>query len=93
MEGARRQLVSEAFGPDVDSVSKLRLARGLSQQQLAAAMETSQSHIAKIEAGQVRLYFETAKRLARALNVGLDQIEPLLPGYTAPALTTRGSSR
>lgn len=66
------------YEDNVDSVAKLRLANGMSQTQLASAMGTSQSHIAKIEAGQVRLYLDTAERLARTLGVTIDRLNVLV---------------
>lgn len=78
MEDARRRLAHESYDPEVDTIAKLRLANGMSQQQLAHAMRTSQSHIAKIEAGQVRLYLDTAQRLATVLGVSLDRINALV---------------
>lgn len=78
MAAARRQLAEVAYGPDVDSLAKLRLSRGMSQQQLAEAMGTSQPYIAKVEAGHVRIFLDTAQRLAAALDVNLDSLSSLL---------------
>lgn len=78
MEAARRRLAEVAYPADVDSVAKLRLARGLSQKQLADAMATQQSYIAKIEAGHVRILLETAERMAGALGVSVDELSALL---------------
>ena len=61
-----------------DSIAILRLKKGMSQQSLADEMKTSQSHIAKIEAGSVKLYFHTAARLADALGVSLDRLRTLI---------------
>ncbi|WP_412130714.1 helix-turn-helix domain-containing protein [Bordetella bronchiseptica] len=56
----------------------MRLAAGLSQTQLAKLVGTSQSHIAKIEAGHVRVYLDTANRLATALGVDLERLNAIL---------------
>ncbi|NNH19152.1 helix-turn-helix transcriptional regulator [Bordetella trematum] len=61
----------------------MRLQKGLSQTQLADLIGTSQSHIAKIEAGQVRIYLDTANRLAVALSVSLDKLNALLDSTSA----------
>ena len=78
MQEARARLADEMYGDLPNSLSKLRLLRGYSQQQLADAIGTSQSHIAKIETGATNLFWATATRLADALGVKLDELRPLL---------------
>lgn len=56
------------------SLASLRLERGLSQKQLALRMGTSQSHVARIESGSLKIYLETANHLANELNVSLDVV-------------------
>jgi DNA-binding XRE family transcriptional regulator len=68
----RRDLASWIDGKV--TLRSLRLAAGLSQEQLAAAMETSQSQIARIESGRQDLSLKTMKRLALALGVDTHQI-------------------
>jgi len=75
---ARAILASDLMEGDVASLAKLRLKQGLSQQQLAKNIGTSQPHIAKIEAGTVKIYWDTAIRIADALNVSLDELRPLI---------------
>lgn len=82
LKAARTALAKAVRHSSVESLQALRLHRGLSQAQLAAQLGTSQSHIAKIEAGQVRLYLDTAIRLADALDVGLDELRRVLPAST-----------
>ena len=82
LTAARKELAKAIGQGGVDSLQALRLHRGLSQTQLAAQLGTSQSHIAKIEAGQVRLYLDTAIRLADALDIGLDDLRRILPEST-----------
>lgn len=74
----RLSLASELFEGVPPTLVKLRLSRGYSQQQLAGAIGTSQSHIAKIEAGSLNLMWDTAVRLADALGVRLDELRPLI---------------
>lgn len=76
---ARKELAEEFASVVPNSLAVARLRRGLSQAQLAETLQTSQSHIAKIEAGKVRLYFATAMRLADALSLSLDQLRTLVP--------------
>lgn len=60
------------------TLSNKRLAKGLSQAQLAEMIGTSQSHIAKIEAGSVNIYLDTAAKLAKALAISLDELQSLI---------------
>lgn len=78
MQEARVELASHFFDGEPPSLVNLRLQRGYSQQQLAALLGTSQSHIAKLETGKVRPLFETVECLADALGVSLDEIRPLI---------------
>ena len=82
MQEARVSLASEFLQDATASLARLRLERGYSQQQLAAAIGTSQPHIAKIEAGRTALMFDTATRLADALGATLDQLRPLLTPHS-----------
>ena len=73
---AQQQLQEEG---DVPSLRSARLERGLSQQDVAAALHTSQPHIARIEGGKACPSFETARKLAQVLNVDLNTLGTLLP--------------
>lgn len=73
---AQRQLEEEGNGPSLRTV---RLERGLSQQDVATALHTSQPHIARIEGGKACPSFETARKLASVLNVDLNTLGVLLP--------------
>jgi len=61
-----------------DSLATRRLKKGLSQQGLAIILRTSQSHVAKIEAGKVAIYFDTATKIADALQISLDDLRKLV---------------
>ncbi len=54
-----------------EQVRRIREARGLSQTDLARRMATSQSAIARLEAGGVDPKVGTLERLTRALNADL----------------------
>ena len=60
------------------SLVALRLKRGMSQSQLAQMIGTSQPHIAKIEAGNLNLYWATAVRIADALAISMDELRGII---------------
>jgi len=67
-----RQWVAEAFyGDRPASIAKFRLAKGWSQAELARQAGTSQSYVARLEAGRVDPQLSTVGKLARALGVPL----------------------
>jgi predicted transcriptional regulator len=67
LEDARRR-VADLIEP-TDTVRKLRLSAGLSQNTLAQLARTTQSYIARIEAGKVDPQTDTIERLAEALGI------------------------
>lgn len=79
-----------------DNVKLLRLARGLTQQQLGALAGVPRATITKIEAGSPNPTLATTVRLAAALRVSLDELvaAPVSGGRLFPAGTlprrTRG---
>ena len=80
LEAARMRLAEKL--KDIHSgLATLRLQQGWSQKQLAQAIGTSQSHIARIENGRDNVLLETANKLARALGVTLTEINDAL-GYS-----------
>lgn len=66
-------------------MAKLRRKQGWSQKKLAAAIGTSQLHIARIENGRDDVLLATANQLAKALNVSLEEISAAL-GYDSRPL-------
>jgi transcriptional regulator with XRE-family HTH domain len=84
MAGERRRLVAELTGQ--------RQAAGLSQTQVAARMGTSQSAVARLEAGEADVRASTLERYAAAIGSQISwrlqapgPAEPLLPGQVKPA--------
>ncbi|AXW57407.1 XRE family transcriptional regulator [Ralstonia solanacearum] len=75
MMAARKALGAELFEGRQETLAGLRLKKGLSQNQLAELVGTSQPHIAKIEAGKTRILLDTAAKLAAALDTNLDSIQ------------------
>lgn len=76
---AARGVVADALYPD-DGVTlrTLRLKMGMTQTQLAAALETSQPHVARMEAGRQEPVMSTCKRLAAVFGVSLDALSAAL---------------
>lgn len=82
----RRALLTQALqwvadvyhGEDGDTVRTLRLRKGWSQVQLAAALGTSQSHVARIERGTENLAIETCRKLCAALDVDINTLDQAL---------------
>ncbi len=66
---ARQNLAKTLYSDEIDSLSALRLLAGLSQSQLAERVGTSQSHIARIEAGQTDPSTDVISRIAKSINI------------------------
>ena len=68
------------------NVRKLRAAKGLTLEDLAARAETEPSHLAKLERGQINATVDLLDRLAKRLGVKLRELfaEPN-PGEKPPS--------
>ncbi|GAA0280230.1 helix-turn-helix domain-containing protein [Cryptosporangium japonicum] len=92
----------------VSALADHRRAVGLSQTELAARMGTSQSTVARLEAGDVDPRMSTLERYAEALGGRLDvslrfdapglpylrpAAEPVAPGRPGPAVPLRPAAR
>lgn len=73
-----RAWVADNFYDEATTLKSLRLKAGLSQAQLAKALETSQPQVAKLEKGGVDPQLSTLKKLASALGVSIDQVAEAL---------------
>jgi len=69
MSEARKSKGKTLYHDEPYSLTALRLSAGLSQRQLADKMDTSQSYIARLEAGAVDPGTDIISRLAVALGV------------------------
>jgi transcriptional regulator with XRE-family HTH domain len=56
------------------TIRKLRLIKGLSQEQLGLAANIDRSYIAQIENGRRNIAFENTVKIARALEVSLSDL-------------------
>lgn len=63
-ELARSQIAAERLSP----IARLRLEKGWSQAKLADAMDTSQSHVARLESKNSDPQFSTLRKIATALG-------------------------
>jgi DNA-binding XRE family transcriptional regulator len=74
-----RGLIAEALYPaDGVTLKTLRLKAGMTQTQLAALLETSQPHIARMEQGRQDPVMSTCRKLSSALGVSLDVLSAAL---------------
>jgi len=78
MQDARRELSTLLFDRDQNCIARMRLAKGISQSNLAKIAGLTQPHLAKIESGKLSIRFSTALQLADALQVSLDELRPLV---------------
>ena len=69
-----RQWVAATFYADRLSMAQLRLRKGWSQTELAKHIETSQSHIARIESGITDPQLSTIRKISKALDVPLETL-------------------
>lgn len=69
LQEARNWVASSFYGNERDTIRALRLSRGLSQARLASLADTTQAHIARIEAGSTDCQVGTLQRIAKALEV------------------------
>jgi DNA-binding XRE family transcriptional regulator len=65
----RKAIADNYYGAEPRSLAYFRLQKGWSQKQLATRVGTSQSYIARVEAGSIDPQVSTLRRLAEALDV------------------------
>jgi DNA-binding XRE family transcriptional regulator len=78
LEAARKRLAAR-IASDPQTLRELRLARGLSQADLAKLMKTSQPHIARLESGREEPTLRTLRRLADSLRTDVSKIASAFP--------------
>lgn len=76
---ARAALMDEMCqGRAPSTLAEARMARGVSQHDLAALTGLTQPHIAKIEARKLAIQLATARKIAAALSMSIDEVAPLV---------------
>lgn len=75
---ARRWVADSFYADDGATVRAMRLRNGWSQSQLAEAVETSQSHIARIERGTENVTIKTCRKLCAALGIDMNALNEAL---------------
>lgn len=71
MASARRWVGRRVNAGQPATLAAFRLARGLSQKQLAERLGTSQSYVARLEAGKIDPQFSTVRRVCSELGIDL----------------------
>ena len=89
MAEARYWIADQFYAEDDDTVRTLRLRKGWSQNRLAEALGTSQSHVARIERGTENLALETCRKLCDALGVDMNALDLALRRQEAIARAKR----
>jgi ribosome-binding protein aMBF1 (putative translation factor) len=80
MADARRWVGERYYSDAPQGLAAFRLAKGWSQKRLAQELGTSQSHIARIEAGQSDPQISTVRRLCNVLEITIEQFERAFSG-------------
>jgi ribosome-binding protein aMBF1 (putative translation factor) len=78
LEKARARLARQHYGDEGQTVRTARLQLGLSQSALADMINSSQPHIARIEKGTENIALETMRKLCKALQVNMNQLDEML---------------
>lgn len=76
----RKTVAENYYAGDRPSVAFYRLRNGWSQKELASRAGTSQSYIARLEAGDIDPQVSTLKRLAAALDVQPSELLDAITG-------------
>ena len=58
----------------MNNLRKLRLARGMTQEALAAKIGVTQSNLSRIENGDVQISLKLAQEIAKVLHCTLDEL-------------------
>ncbi len=83
MAQSARQLFSQ-------NVRKSRLAKGLSQEDLAELASLHRNYIGGVERGERNISIDNMEKLAKALGT---TIAELVPGFPSAAKSSKGASR
>ncbi|MGQ7957654.1 helix-turn-helix domain-containing protein [Pseudomonas sp. SP16.1] len=75
---ARKWVAETQYAGSKKTLKLIRMSKGLSQKALGDLTGTSQSHIARIEAGREDVRLSTLKKLSQALGLTLDELSQLI---------------
>lgn len=78
LEDARQWYAEQYHAEDGVTVRNMRLKKGWSQTQLAEALGSSQSHVARIERGTENVSIETCRKLCTALDIDMNALDAAL---------------
>ena len=78
LEEGRAWVADAFYGEDGVTVRSMRLRMGWSQARLAESLDTSQSHVARIERGSENLTIDTCRRLCVSLGVDMNTLNAAL---------------
>jgi len=73
-----RKALSDREPELITGLAAFRLRKGWSQKRLSEEVGTSQSYIARLEIGNEDILMSTARRLAAALGVSIEEIDAAL---------------
>ncbi|MBF09975.1 MAG: helix-turn-helix transcriptional regulator [Cobetia sp.] len=78
LERARARLAGSIKKSEGPTLRAKRLEMGWSQTKLAELLETSQSHVARIEKGDENLQLSTLRKLCKCFKIDMNSVEKLL---------------
>lgn len=84
LEAGRRWVADTFYESEGDSLRTLRLRKGWSQARLAAALHTSQSHVARIENGADNLQIATCRKLCDIFEIDMNRLDAILRRRASP---------
>ena len=73
---ANREVPSPALKHLGDNIRRMRMAKGITQQQLAELAELNIRNVQRIEAGKIDVLFSTAARIKKALDCTWESLIP-----------------
>lgn len=79
IEQGRRVVAEQYYSKTPKGLAALRLGRGWSQKELARHLGTSQSYVARLEAGGLDPQLSTTRRLAAVFGVNAAEMLDALP--------------
>ena len=78
LEEGRAWVADAFYKEDGVTVRSMRLRKGWTQARLAESLDTSQSHVARIERGSENLTIDTCRRLCVSLGVDMNTLDAAL---------------